>query len=143
MRPLLRLKYRFKTQECCTQVVVVSELIRIDASLMSFAIRSVGETGKNVVSCEIVKVLENLFRSHSCSEIIQHIVNGHSQTSNAGFAIPLSGLQCEDVVIVHNAGYVSVDKSSSNCWTNLCSAILLSTIARTAPELLLSGSSEP
>ena len=52
---------------------------RVNDKLRAFPVGSVGKAGLNVVGRQIREILQDLLRRHSGREILQHVVNSHSQ----------------------------------------------------------------
>jgi len=67
----------------------------------SFAIRRIGKTGPNVFLRQIGKLLQDLLMGHSCGKIIQHVVDGHAQATDARFSGALSSFDSNYLPVIH------------------------------------------
>jgi len=69
----------------------------------ALAVSGVRKTGANVLFCEIRKFPQNIGMAHAASKIFENVINRNSQTANARLAPPFSGLDRDDVGVVHSA----------------------------------------
>lgn len=59
------------------------------------------KTGADVFTCEIGKVFENVFFAHSRRKVLQHIVHGHAEATDAGLTATLLGIDGYAVLPIH------------------------------------------
>ena len=69
----------------------------------ALAVGGLRKTGANVLFCEIRKFPQNIGMAHAASKIFENVINRNSQTANARLAPPFSGLDRDDVGVVHSA----------------------------------------
>ncbi len=67
----------------------------------SLAIGSEGQACTNIIRLKIGKVGKDLFRRHAGGKIVQHIVNGYAQPSNARLSASLARFDRYSLCIVH------------------------------------------
>ena len=89
-----------------------------DGELHAFTVGGVSKAGLNVFAGQIRKVRKNLLRRHSGREVFEHIVGGDSQPSNTRLATALSGLNRDDVTVVHGVASPSKMRSIHRHYTH-------------------------
>lgn len=63
---------------------------RGDLHELPLAVSGEGETGADVIACQIREVLEDLVLGHPGGKILQHVVHGDTEAPDARLAAPLA-----------------------------------------------------
>lgn len=70
--------------------------------MMAFAVGGVTQTGLNILSGEIRKILEDFLLGHSRGEIVQDIVDGDSHPADARLPAAFAGFDGDNVSVVRH-----------------------------------------
>ena len=68
----------------------------------SLTVSRKGEACVEIIASQVGEIRKDLRFWHARREIIKHVIDGDSKTSNAGFATHLIGLDGDDLAIVHS-----------------------------------------
>ena len=68
---------------------------------MSFSIGSKGKAGSDLIMRNIWEIFENLFFVHAGSEILQYVIDSHTDAANAGLTATLLRIDSDAVFPVH------------------------------------------
>lgn len=69
---------------------------------LALAISRKSETSPDIFGSEIREILENFILSHAGSQVFEDLIDRNAQTANAGFAAALTGLNGDQLCVVHN-----------------------------------------
>lgn len=67
----------------------------------AFAVSCVRETRTNILFCQVGEFLQNLSVSHSACQVFKHIVHSDAQSTDAGLATAITGLDRQEVGMLH------------------------------------------
>ncbi len=71
---------------------------------MFFTVRRVGKAGENILPFQVWEIRKDLFLSHACGQIAQHVMHRNPHAADTRFAASFAGLKCYSRFVIHLNG---------------------------------------